>query len=84
MKETIIDHPLIKHKITLLRDKNTGAKEFRELVSEVSVSLVFEALKDAKLEEVEIKTPIGKTRGKKLNEDRYAFIPILRAGTRNV
>ncbi|MCL2383887.1 MAG: uracil phosphoribosyltransferase [Oscillospiraceae bacterium] len=79
--ENVLDHPLIKHKMTLLKDKNTGTKEFRELVSEVSIELVFEALKDAKLEDVEIETPLAKTTGKRLNEDNYAFVPILRAGT---
>jgi len=81
MNYYVIDHPLVKHKMTLLKDKNTGTKEFRELVSEVSIELVFEALRDAKLEDVEIETPLKKTTGKKLNEDNYAFVPILRAGT---
>ena len=79
--ENVLDHPLIKHKMTLLKNKNTGTKEFRELVSEVSIELVFEALRDAKLEDVEIETPLAKTIGKRLNEDNYAFVPILRAGT---
>lgn len=82
MKEPVIlNHPLIKHKISILRSKKTGTKEFRELISEISTFLCYEATKDAKLEDVEIETPIQKTVGKKLNEDNYAFIPILRAGT---
>ncbi len=82
MKEPVIlNHPLIQHKISILRDKKTGTKEFRELISEISTFLCYEATKDAKLEEVEVETPIQKTQGKKLNEDNYAFIPILRAGT---
>jgi len=81
--ENILNHPLIEHKMTLLRDKNTGTKEFRELVGEVSIELVFEALKDAKLEEIEIETPMAKSKGKIINENDYAFVPILRAGTRN-
>ena len=75
-----LNHPIIDHKMTLLRDKRTGTKEVRELVSEISIELIFEALKDAKLEEVEIETPLAKTKGKRLNEQNYAFIPILRAG----
>jgi len=75
-----LNHPIIDHKMTLLRDKRTGTKEVRELVSEISIELIFEALKDAKLEEVEIETPLAKTKGKRLNEQNYAFTPILRAG----
>ena len=77
----IINHPLIEHKMTLLRDKKTGTKEFREMVSEVSAYLTFEALKDAKLKKVNIETPMTKSEGKIVNEDDYAFVPILRAGT---
>jgi len=79
--ENVLNHPIITHKMTLLKDKNTGTKEFRELVSEIAIELVFEALKDAKLEAVEIETPLAKTTGYRLNEDNYAFVPILRAGT---
>jgi len=79
--ENVLNHPIITHKMTLLKDKNTGTKEFRELVSEIAIELVFEALKDAKLEPVEIETPLAKTTGYRLNEDHYAFVPILRAGT---
>lgn len=81
MEPIILNHPLITHKLTILRDKNTGTKEFRELISEISMILCYEAMKDASLEEKEIETPICKMNGKKLNEDNYAFIPILRAGT---
>jgi len=76
-----LDHPLVEHKLSILRNKKTGTKEFREIVSELSTMLCYEALKDAKLEEIEIETPICKTKAKRLNEDKYAFIPILRAGT---
>lgn len=75
-----LNHPLIEHKLAILRDKNTGTKEFRELIKEISTILCYEAMKDAKLETVEIKTPITKMKAKKLNEDNYAFVPILRAG----
>ncbi len=76
-----LNHPLVSHKLTILRDKNTGTKEFREIISELSTIICYEAMKDIKLEDVEIETPICKTKGKKLNEDNFAFIPILRAGT---
>lgn len=76
-----LNHPLIEHKLAILRNKETGTKEFRELVSELAMFLCYEAMKDAKLEDKEIETPIQKTNVKMLNEDKYAFIPILRAGT---
>lgn len=76
-----LKHPLVEHKLAILRDKKTGTKEFRELVSELAMFLCYEAMKDAKLEEVEVETPIQKTKAKMLNEDKYAFVPILRAGT---
>lgn len=76
-----LDHPLVLHKLSILRDKKTGTKEFRELISELSTILCYEALKDASLEDIEIETPMCKTNGKKLNDDNYAFVPILRAGT---
>jgi uracil phosphoribosyltransferase len=76
-----LKHPLISHKLAILRDKKTGTKEFREIISELSSFLCYEALKDATLTDVEIETPICKTKGQMLNEDNYAFVPILRAGT---
>ena len=81
MKAIILNHPLVKHKLTILRDKKTGTKEFRELVSEISTLLCYEALKDATLLSKEIETPLTKMTGEMINEDKYAFIPILRAGT---
>lgn len=75
-----INHPLIKHKLSILRDKSTGTKEFRELIKEISMVLCYEAMSDAILDEVEIETPIEKLKTGRLNEDNYAFIPILRAG----
>lgn len=78
---TVLNHPLIEHKLTILRDKNTGTKEFRELVAEISMFLCYEAMKDATLEDTQIETPIKKMDAKKLDEDKYAFLPILRAGT---
>ena len=80
MEEIILNHPLVEHKISILRRKDTSTKEFRELIGELAMILCFEALKDAKVKEVEVETPITKTTGKILEEDEYAFVPILRAG----
>ena len=80
MKEVVLNHPLITHKLAILRDKKTGTKKFRELISEISVLLCYEALKDAKLDDTVIETPLEKYETKSLNEDKYAFVPILRAG----
>ncbi len=80
MKEIVLKHPLITHKLSILRDKNTGTKKFRELVGEIAILLCYEALKDAKLENTIIETPLEKYKTKCLNEDNYAFVPILRAG----
>lgn len=81
MEAKILNHPLVSHKLTILRDKSTGTKEFRELVGELSQILCYEALKDAEVKDVEIETPLCKMQGKKVDENRYAFVPILRAGT---
>lgn len=81
MKSIELNHPLIKHKLAILRDKKTGTKEFRELISEIAMFLCYEAMKDAELEEVEIETPITTMKTGKLDEDKYVFLPILRAGT---
>jgi uracil phosphoribosyltransferase len=75
-----VKHPLIEHKLSILRDKNTGTKEFRELAGEIATILCYEAMRDAKLDEYEVETPLQKTKVNKINEDRYAFVPILRAG----
>ena len=75
-----LKHPLITHKLAILRDKKTGTKEFRELISEISMFLCYEAMNDAKLLNCEIETPIAKLKTQKLDEDKYAFVPILRAG----
>lgn len=76
-----LNHPLVSHKLTVLRNKKTSTKEFREIIGELSMILCYEAMKDAKLEDKKIETPVCEMNGKKLNEDGYAFIPILRAGT---
>lgn len=80
MNEFVLNHPLITHKLAILRDINTGTKEFRELVTEISTILVYEAMRDAKLEETTIETPLEKMETGMLNEDNYAVVPILRAG----
>ena len=80
MEAVILNHPLVTHKLSILRSKTTGTKEFREIVGELSEFLCYEALKDAELEECEIETPLVKMKTKRLNENKYAFIPILRAG----
>ena len=76
-----LNHPLVSHKLTILRNKKTGTKEFREIIGELSMILCYEAMKDAKLEDKEFETPMCSMVGKKLSEDNYAFVPILRAGT---
>ena len=81
MEVNELKHPLISHKLAILRDKKTGTKEFREIISELSSFLCYEALKDATLFDVDVETPICKTKGQMLNEEDYAFVPILRAGT---
>lgn len=81
MSETIlIEHPLIQHKLTMIRNKNTGPKEFRELVDEVSTLMVYEVTRDLPLGDVEIETPICKTKSKKIQGKNLGIVPILRAG----
>lgn len=81
MNPIVLTNPLIQHKLSIIRNKKTGTKEFREIIGEIATFLCYEAMSDAELEEVEIETPIGKTKAKQLNENKYAFVPILRAGT---
>ncbi|MCT4566250.1 MAG: uracil phosphoribosyltransferase [Maledivibacter sp.] len=76
----IMDHPLLQHKLTLIRDKNTGTKEFKELVKEVSMLMAYEVTRDLPLEEVEIETPVCKTKTKVISGRKLAIVPILRAG----
>ena len=80
MNEIVLNHPLITHKLGILRDIHTGTKEFRELITEISTLLCYEATKDAKLEKTTIETPLEKMETGKLNEHNYAIVPILRAG----
>lgn len=81
MNINVLDNPIIEHKLSIIRNKKTGTKEFREIITEIAIFLCYEAMKDAKLKEVEIETPLCKTKAKVLKEDNYAFVPILRAGT---
>ncbi len=76
----IMEHPLIKHKISLLRDKNTGTGEFRSLVEEIAMLMAFEALRSLPLEEAEIETPIEKCTCPVISGKKLAIVPILRAG----
>ncbi len=77
---TIFDHVLVNHKIAILRDVNTGTKQFRELIEEIATLMAFEALKDAPTKEVEVETPLEKVTQTMVQENSIAIIPILRAG----
>ena len=79
-KPFIADHPLIQHKVTLLRDKATGSKQVRELIQEITELMVYEATRDLPLCEVEVETPVAKTTSKVIAGRKLAFVPILRAG----
>ena len=76
----IMDHPLIRHKIGLLRRKETGTKDFRDLISEIAMLECFEATRNLPLDDVEIETPVAKTVVKELRGKKLAVVPILRAG----
>ncbi len=79
-KVTEINHPLILHKLAILRSESTGSKEFRHLVEEISMLMAYEVTRDLQMEEVEVKTPICTTKCKMLAGKKMAVIPILRAG----
>ncbi|WP_453992991.1 uracil phosphoribosyltransferase [Bacillus nitroreducens] len=79
-KVFVFDHPLIQHKLTYIRDINTGTKEFRELVDEVASLMAFEITRDMPLEDVEVETPVGKANAKVLSGKKIGIVPILRAG----
>jgi len=76
----VYDHPLIQHKLSILRDKNTSVKEFRELVGEIAGLMCYEAMRDLPMEEVEIETPVAPAKVKRLAGKKLAIVPILRAG----
>lgn len=80
MRVTVADHPLITHKLTVLRDKNTPSPVFRQLVEELVTLLAYEATRDVRVESIEIETPVTKTTGVKLSRPRPIIVPILRAG----
>ena len=79
-KVHVLDHPLLQHKLSILRDERTGSKEFREIVSEIATLMCYEATRDLPLEEVEIKTPITTGKFKTLAGKKLAIVPVLRAG----
>ncbi|MEY8374252.1 uracil phosphoribosyltransferase [Lachnospiraceae bacterium 56-18] len=79
-KIQVMDHPLIRHKITYIRQEKVGSKEFREIVSEIAALMCYEASRDLKLEKVKIRTPICETYGEELSGKKLAVVPILRAG----
>jgi len=77
---TVFDHPLIQHKLSILRSVNTGSKQFRELIEEIATLMGYEAMRDLPLEETTVTTPITTTKAKKLSGKKLAIVPILRAG----
>jgi uracil phosphoribosyltransferase len=76
----IVDHPLVQHKLTLLRDKRTSTRTFRSLLREIAVLLCYEVTRDLPLEEIDIETPVAPMRGKMIEGKKLVFAPILRAG----
>ena len=79
-KLIVMNHPLIQHKLTIMRDKNTGSKEFRELLNEISMLMAYESTRDLPLTEVEVETPIQSCKAKVLAGKKLGVVPILRAG----
>jgi len=77
---TVIDHPLILHKLTVMRDKNTGTKDFRQLLREISGLMTYEITRNFTLEEIDIETPVAKCKGYALSGKKVCVVPILRAG----
>ena len=76
----VINHPMVQHKLTIMRDKETGSKDFRELLKEISLLMGYEVTRDIPLEDVEVETPICKTMAKRVSGRKLAIVPILRAG----
>ena len=79
-KLQVLDHPLIQHKLSLIRDEKTGSKEFRELVEEVAMLMAYEVTRDFPLQEIEVKTPVAYAKSKVLAGRKVGLVPILRAG----
>lgn len=80
MQLTVVDHPLVQHKLALIRDRNTGSKDFRELMAEVSMLMAYEAMRDLELDPTPIETPVGPTVAQTLSGKKLALVAILRAG----
>ncbi|MBP2651091.1 MAG: upp [Firmicutes bacterium] len=80
MQVRVIDHPLIQHKLSFIRDVNTGAKEFRELLEEIAMLMAYEITRNLTLEEIEVRTPVTTCKSKVLAGKKLAVVPILRAG----
>ena len=76
----ILDHPLLQHKLSILRDENTSVTEFRQVVSEIATLMCYDATRDLPLEEYEVQTPVAKARVKRIAGKKLAIVPILRAG----
>lgn len=80
MNVQVMDHPLIQHKVTLMRKKDTGSKDFKELLEEITMLMGYEITRDLPLEDVDIETPITKMTGKQLDGKQLGIVPVLRAG----
>ena len=80
IKVCVFDHPLIQHKLSILRDKNTSVKEFRELISEIAMLMCYEATRDLPLEEITVETPVAPAKCRRISGKKLAVVPILRAG----
>lgn len=79
-KVVVIDHPLIQHKLSIIRDEQTGSKDFRDLVREVTLLMAYEITRDLSLEDIDVKTPVAVARCRRLAGEKIGIIPILRAG----
>ena len=80
MHVQVMDHPLIQHKVTLMRKKETGSKDFRNLLEEITMLMGYEITRDLPLEDVEIETPVAKMIGKQISGKKLGIVPVLRAG----
>jgi len=76
----VVDHPLIKHKLTIMREKETGSKDFRQMLSEIAMLMCYELTRDLPVVDVEIETPVAKTTAQRIEGKKLAVVPILRAG----
>jgi uracil phosphoribosyltransferase len=79
-KVVVIDHPLIQHKLAIIRDQETGSKEFRELVEEVAMLMAYEVTRDLPLEDIDVQTPVATAKCRRLAGEKLAILPVLRAG----